>query len=284
MGFLTSHYKIKGGSAVKSLQALLVMLVMLVSVCAYAEESIRIDGSTTVLPIAQKTAEEFNKKYPNIKVSVTGSGSGNGIKAIMDGTTDIATSSREAKEKEVTAAKAKGVVMTPFIVAYDGIVPVVHPSMKIDKITMAQLRDIYNGKIKDWKEIGGPNRPITVVSRDTSSGTYEVWEEKVMKEDRVQAGALLVASNGQAVQTVAGNPFAIGYVGIGYLDKSVKSLLVNDVKDSPDTVRNGTWPIARGLYMYTNGKPAGNIAKYIEFVMSKEGQDIVNSVKFVSLK
>ncbi|MBF0458644.1 MAG: PstS family phosphate ABC transporter substrate-binding protein [Nitrospirae bacterium] len=268
----------------KSLQALLVMLVMLAGAYAYAEESLRIDGSTTVLPIAQKAAEDFNKKHPDIKVSVTGSGSGNGIKALMDGTTDIATSSREAKEKEVADAKAKGIEMKPFIVAYDGIVPVVHPSMKIEKITMEQLRDIYNGKIKSWSEIGGPNRPITAVSRDTSSGTYEVWEEKVMKKDRVRADALLVASNGQAVQTVAQNPFAIGYVGIGYLDKTVKSLLVNDVKDSADTVRNGTWPIARGLYMYTKGKPEGNIAKYIEFVMSKEGQDIVNAVKFVSLK
>ncbi|KWT90972.1 PstS family phosphate ABC transporter substrate-binding protein [Candidatus Magnetominusculus xianensis] len=268
----------------KGLQALLLMCIMLFSVYAQAEESLRIDGSTTVLPIAQKAAEEFNKKNPNIKVSVTGSGSGNGIKALMDGTTDVATSSREAKEKEVAAAKSKGIEMTPFIVAYDGIVPVVHPSMKIDKITMEQLRDIYNGKINSWKDIGGPARPITVVSRDTSSGTYEVWEEKVMKKDLVRADALLVASNGQAVQTVAQNPFALGYVGIGYMDKSVKPLLVNDVKDSPETVRNGRWPIARGLYMYTKGKPAGNIAKFIDFVMSKEGQDIVNAVKFVSLK
>ncbi|MCG6552694.1 MAG: phosphate ABC transporter substrate-binding protein [Candidatus Magnetominusculus sp. LBB02] len=268
----------------RSLQALLVMLVMLAGTYSFAEESIRIDGSTTVLPIAQKSAEDFNKKHPEIKVSVTGSGSGNGIKALMDGTTDIATSSREAKEKEIAAAKAKGIEMKPFTVAYDGIVPVVHPSMKIDKITMEQLKDIYNGKIKSWSEVGGPNRPITVVSRDTSSGTYEVWEEKVLKEDRVRADALLVASNGQAVQTVAQNPFAIGYVGIGYMDKSVKSLLVGGIKDSPDTVRNGTWPIARGLYMYTKGKPAGNVAKYIEFVLSKEGQDIVNTEKFVSLK
>ncbi|MBF0318808.1 MAG: phosphate ABC transporter substrate-binding protein [Nitrospirae bacterium] len=271
----------------KSLQTAVVFIVMLFVLnvsLSHAEESLRIDGSTTVLPIAQKAAEEFNKKNPNIKVFVSGSGSGNGIKAIMDGTTEIATSSREAKEKEVAAAKAKGIDMKPFIVAHDGLVPVVHPSMKIESITMDQLHDIYTGKITNWKEIGGPGRPITAVSRDTSSGTFEVWEEKVMKKDLVRADALMVASNGQAVQTVANNPFAIGYVGIGYLDKTVKPLIVNNIKDSPETVRNGTWPIARPLYMYTKGKPSGNIAKFIEFVLSKEGQDIVNAVKFVSLK
>src|SRR4030065_347242 len=133
----------------------------------YAQD-LRIDGSTTVLPIAQKAAEVFMKKNPNIKVFVSGSGSGTGIKALIDGTTDIATSSREAKDKEISAAKKKGVKLTNHKVALDGIVPVVHPSMKINNITTEQLRDIYTGKIKSWKELGGSNRPISVVSRDTS--------------------------------------------------------------------------------------------------------------------
>ena len=149
---------------------------------------------------------------------------------------------------------------------------------------MEQLRDIYNGKIKSWKELGGPNRPIAVVSRDTSSGTYEVWEKLVLKKDRVRADALLVASNGQAVQTVAQNKYAIGYIGIGYVDKSIKVLKVEGKVASDKTVRDGSWPIARPLFMYTNGKPAGVIAKFIDFVLSKEGQKIVNEVKYVSLK
>jgi phosphate transport system substrate-binding protein len=224
------------------------------------------------------------KKNPSIKVFVSGSGSGTGIKALIDGTTDIATSSREAKDKEVAAGKKKGIKLTAHKVALDGIVPIVHSSMKIDNITMEQLRDIYNGKIKSWKEIGGPNRPISVVSRDTSSGTYEVWEELVLKKDRVRPDALLVASNGQAVQTVAKNKYALGYIGIGYITQSIKVLKVNGKTASEETVRDGSWPVARPLYMYTNGKPAGVIAKFIDFVLSSEGQKLVNEVKYVSLK
>jgi len=224
------------------------------------------------------------KKNPNDKVFVSGSGSGTGIKALIDGTTDIATSSREAKDKEVTTGKKKGIRLAGHKIALDGIVPIVHPSMKIDNITMDQLRDIYNGKIKSWKEIEGPNRPIAVVSRDTSSGTYEVWEKEVLKNDRVRPDALLVASNGQAVQTVAQNKYALGYIGIGYVDKSIKVLKVNGKSVSEETVRDGSWPVARPLYMYTNGKPSGVIAKFIGFVLSSEGQKIVNEVKYVSIK
>jgi phosphate transport system substrate-binding protein len=250
---------------------------------SYAED-LRMDGSTTVLPIAQKAAEVFMKKYPNIRVFVSGGGSGTGIKALIDGTTNIATSSREAKDKEIASGKEKGVILAAHKIALDGIVPVVHPSMKIDDITTEQLRDIYNGKIKSWKELGGPNRPIAVVSRDTSSGTYEVWEEKILKGDRVRPDALLVASNGQAVQTLAQNRYAIGYIGIGYIDKSVKVLTVNDKTATAKSIRDGSWPIARPLFMYTNGKPTGTVAKFIEFMLSKEGQKVVNEVKYVSIK
>jgi len=259
-----------------------VLIVFSMMGLSFAED-LRIDGSTTVLPIAQKAAEVFMKKNPTIKIFVSGSGSGTGIKALLDGTTDIADSSREAKDKEIAAGKEKGIVLTAHKIALDGIVPVVHPSMKINDITAEQLRDIYNGKIKTWKELGGPNRPISVVSRDTSSGTYEVWEEKVLKGDKVKPDALLVASNGQAVQTVAQNKFAIGYIGIGYVDKSVKALKVNDKAASAKTVRDGSWPIARPLFMYTKETPSGVIAKFINFMLSKEGQKIVNEVKYVSL-
>jgi phosphate transport system substrate-binding protein len=250
---------------------------------AYAED-LRIDGSTTVLPIAQKAAEVFMKKNPDVKVYVSGSGSGTGIKALIDGTTNIATSSREAKEKEIADGKAKGVTLTAHKIALDGIVPIVHPSMNMESISMEQLRDIYNGKIKTWKELGGSDRPISIVSRDTSSGTYEVWEEKILKGDKVRPDALLVASSGQAVQTVAENRYAIGYIGIGYIDKSIKALKVNSRAATDQSVRDGSWPIARPLFMYTNGKPAGKIATFIDFMLSQEGQKIVNEVKYVSIK
>jgi phosphate transport system substrate-binding protein len=272
----------------KVMKKFLTILLTILFVCSmiglsYAE-NLRIDGSTTVLPIAQKAAEVFMKKYPNIRVFVSGSGSGTGIKALLDGTTDIADSSREAKDKEIASGKEKGVILTAHKIALDGIVPVVHPSMKMSNITTEQLRDIYNGKIKSWKELGGPDRPISAVSRDTSSGTYEVWEEKILKGDRVRPDALLVASNGQAVQTVAQNKFAIGYIGIGYIDKTVKVLNVNGKKATVSSIRDGSWPVARPLFMYTNGKPSGVIAKFLDFMLSKEGQNVVNEVKYVSIK
>ncbi len=268
-------------------QFLIILFSILVVFSAFGysyADDIRVDGSTTVLPIAQKAAEVYMKKHPDVKIYVSGSGSGTGIKALIDGTTHIATSSREAKDKEIASGKEKGILLTAHKIALDGIVPIIHPSMNINDITMEQLRDIYNGKIKSCKELGGPNRPISVVSRDTSSGTYEVWEEKVLKGDQVRPDALLVASNGQAVQTVAQNKYAIGYIGIGYIDKSVKVLKVNGIVASAKSVRDGSWPIARPLFLYTNGEPTGKIGNFIKFVLSKEGQNIVNEVKYVSIQ
>ncbi|MGD9506268.1 MAG: PstS family phosphate ABC transporter substrate-binding protein, partial [Syntrophobacteraceae bacterium] len=163
----------------------------------YAEStSIRMDGSTTVLPIAQKVAEAYMKEHPDVTITVSGGGSGNGIKAIIDGTTDIADSSRFIKDQEVADAVAKGTYPVPFAIAYDCIVPIVHPSNTVKDLTVDQLKGIYTGAITNWKEVGGPDMEIVVISRDTSSGTYEVWEEKVLKKERVAASALLQASNG----------------------------------------------------------------------------------------
>ena len=259
----------------------LVLMVFASTGLSYGED-LRIDGSTTVLPIVQTAAEVFMKKYPDIKIFVTGSGSGTGIKALIDGTTNIATSSREAKDNEITNGKANGVTLEAHKIAFDGIVPIVHPSNKLSDITTEQLRDIYNGKIKVWKELGGADRPIAVVSRDSSSGTYEVWEDKVLKKDRTDA--ILVASNGQAVQTVAQNRVALGYIGIGYADKSVKFLKVNGKTATEESVRDLSWPLARPLLIYTNGKPTGAAAKFIDFMLSPEGQKIVREMKYVSLR
>ena len=196
------------------------ILVIALSLCFMANSvwagKIIIKGSTTVLPIAQKVAEAYMKQNPDVKISISGGGSGNGIKALIDGSTDIANSSRFIKPEEVKLAVEKGRYPVPFAVAYDCIVPVVHPSNSANNLTMAQMKDIYMGKIKNWKEIGGPDRPVVVISRDTSSGTYEVWDEKVMKKERVFPGALLQASNGAIVQAVAKNKNAIGYIGLGY--------------------------------------------------------------------
>jgi phosphate transport system substrate-binding protein len=246
--------------------------------------NLRIDGSTTVLPIAQKAAEAYMKEHPDVSISVSGGGSGNGIKAIIDGTTDIADSSRFIKEEEVKQAVEKGSYPVPFAVAYDCIVPVVHPSNPVKNLTLDQLKGIYKGEIDNWKAVGGPDLKIVVVSRDTSSGTYEVWEEKVMKKERVSPAALLQASSGAVAQAIASNKFAIGYLGIGYLNDNVKSLTVNSIPGNEETTLNGTFPIARPLFMFTRGWPSGDALNFVNYMLHpQKGQKIVKEAGFVPM-
>ncbi len=263
------------------------MAFFMVFFCATPEglaKNIVIKGSTTVLPIAQKVAEAYMKEHPDVSISISGGGSGNGIKAIIDGTTDIADSSRFIKGKEVKLAMEKGVYPVPFRVAYDCIVPVVHPSNPLNNINMDQLKAIYKGEINNWKDVGGPDKKIVVISRDTSSGTYEVWESKVMKKERVYPGALLQASNGAVAQAVAKNKYAIGYIGLGYLNKDIKALSVNDVTGSSVTTLDGTFPISRPLFMFTQGWPEGDIVKFLNYVLHpNRGQKLIGEVGFVPL-
>ena len=262
----------------------LIALVCIFSLTAAHAGSIVIKGSTTVLPIAQKVAESYMKENPDVTISISGGGSGNGIKAIIDGTTDIADSSRFIKDSEVKLAISNSVYPVPFAVAYDCIIPVVHPTNSITNLSIDQLKSIYKGEITNWKEVGGPNKKIVVVSRDTSSGTYEVWEKKVMSKERVYPGALLQASNGAVVQTVSKNKNAIGYIGLGYVNDEIKALTVNNVKGSSETTLNGLYPISRPLYMFTNSWPKEDIAKFINYVLHPDkGQKLVNEIGFVQL-
>jgi phosphate transport system substrate-binding protein len=261
-----------------------IMFITLLIVSPVMAGNIVIKGSTTVLPIAQKVAESYMKENPDVTISISGGGSGNGIKAIIDGTTDIADSSRFIKDKEVKLAVSNNVYPVPFAVAYDCIVPIVHPGNSVQNLTLDQLKGIYKGEITNWKDVGGPKKKIVVISRDTSSGTYEVWEGKVMKKERVYPGALLQASNGAVAQAVAKNPNAIGYVGLGYVNDNVKGLTVNNIKGSPETTLNGTFPISRPLYMFTNKWPKEDVAKFINYVIHPEkGQAQVAEIGFVPL-
>ncbi len=246
--------------------------------------SLKLDGSTTVLPIAQKVTEAYMKEFPDVNITVSGGGSGNGIKALIDGTTDIADSSRFIKDEEVKLAIEKGAYPVPFAIAYDCIIPVVHPSNSLTNITLDQLKGIYAGQIKNWKELGGPDGEIVVISRDTSSGTYEIWEEKVMKKERVFPGALVQASNGAIAQAISKNKNAIGYLGIGYVDKTVKGLTVNGVQGNEETALNGKFPISRPLYMFTRGWPTADVIKFINYVLHpQKGQKFVREAGFVPL-
>jgi phosphate transport system substrate-binding protein len=259
------------------------LLFLSVTALAWAG-NIVIKGSTTVLPITQKVAEAYMKEHPDVKISISGGGSGNGIKALIDGNTDIADSSRFVKDKEIKLAVEKGIYPVPFAVAYDCIVPVVHPRNTVTNLTLEQLKAIYKGEIKNWKEIGGPDRPLVVISRDTSSGTYEVWEEKVMMKERVFPGALLQASSGAIVQAVSKNENAIGYIGLGYVNDSVKAVMVNRIVGSAETTLNGTYPVSRPLYMFTDGWPKGDTLNFINYVIHpQKGQKIVDETGFVPM-
>ncbi len=249
-----------------------------------ASKSLTLTGSTTVLPIVQREAEAFMDVYEDISVSVRGGGSGVGIAAIIDGRTDIANSSRAIQTKELKTAREKGVNVYPNFIAQDGIAVVVNPGNPIDSITVEDLKKIYTGEIGNWKELGGPAKAIVVISRDFSSGTFEVFKELVLKGGKVKDDALMLTSNKAVATTVTETPYAIGYVGLGYLSEQVKALKVDGVKPTEETVRMGKYKLSRPLFMYTNGKPKGSIKTFIDFILSSAGQRIVKEAGFVPVK
>jgi len=263
--------------------ALGLLMLCFTAGAAFAAESIVIKGSTTVLPIAQGTLEAYMKANPGVQMSLSGGGSGEGVKALIDKTTDIANSSREIKKEEIALAETKGVKPVAHVVAFDAIIPVVNPKNKITNLSIDQLSQIYQGKITNWKEVGGEDLKIVVISRDSSSGTFESWDHFVMKKAKVTPRAQMLASNGALVTAVAKNRYAIAYLGMGYVNKSVKSLQVNGLTASIQTAMSKEYPFSRELYMYTNGEPTGEVAKYIAFVKSVEGQKIVAKEGFVPL-
>jgi phosphate transport system substrate-binding protein len=264
-------------------QVILVVLCLLAGAGAGFAENIVIKGSTTVLPIAQAAIEAYMKANPATKISLSGGGSGEGIKALIDSSTDIATSSREIKESEIALAKSKGINPTATVVAIDAIVPIVNPKNPVKDLTIDQLSQIYQGKITNWKEVGGENLEIVVISRDSSSGTFESWAELVLNKAKVTPRAQLQASNGAIVQAVSKNKYALGYIGLGYLDKSIKALTVGGIHASAKTAISKEYPISRPLYLYMNGEPKGETAKFIRFVLSPDGQKIIAKEGFVPL-
>ncbi len=252
---------------------------------AHAAEKVVIKGSTTVLPITMKAIEAYKKKKPGVAVSVEGSGSGNGIKSLLEGSCDIANSSREMKKEELEKAKAANARIKEIVVAWDMIVPIVHPANPVSNLSLEQLKGIYDGSITNWKDLGGRDERIVVISRDTSSGTYEYWHEFVMKKTDVRRDALLQASSGAVVSGVAMNRKAIAYVGFGYLNKGVKAVRVNGVVPSIESGKSKKYAIARELYMYVNESKYSQAARdFIAFLLSAEGQGIVKAAGYIPLK
>jgi phosphate transport system substrate-binding protein len=252
-------------------------------------------GSDTMVNLALAWAEAYHELRPEISVSVTGGGSGTGIAALINGSTDIANASREMRSEELHEAESVGIVPVVHVVALDAIAVVVNPENPVDELTIAEISDIFTGHITNWRGVGGEDRPIVLASRESNSGTYLYFLEKVVRRDEpdnaalFSPDALLLPSSEIIGLEVATNPNAIGYDGLGYVTPDQKTVRVAPTSGGPfvapsiDTVNDGSYPIARPLYMYTSGAPTGTIEQYLEWIMSDDGQEIVAELGFVPL-
>ncbi len=263
---------------------------------AAAKDTIRQLGSTTVLPIAEKWREAFNAQHPDVDIAVSGGGTGTGIKSLISKTCEIANASREIKDEETKEAQGAGVNPVEHLVAYDGIAVIVNKDNPLTKISVEQLSDIYSGQATSWDAVGAKGLgDIQIVNRESSSGTYDSFKEMVvqqhgkLKDRDFVAGTLNQSSNEAVKNLVAQTKSAIGYVGLSYVDDQVKAIAVVPVggKDavtaSTDTVLDGTYPISRKLYCYTNGEPTGNLKTYIDWIKGAEGQAKVSEAGYIPL-
>jgi phosphate transport system substrate-binding protein len=250
-------------------------------------------GSDTMVNLALAWAEAYQQVQPSVSVSVTGGGSGTGIAALINKTVDIANASRQIKDEEINDAKANGVEPFETVVARDAIAIIVHPENPINQLTLQQVSDIYSGKINNWLEIGGDDRPIVRLSRETNSGTHVYFLETVIRMDNKESDllfdqrTLLLPSSEGITSEVSSNPNAIGYDGLGYVTDTVKVVAISGDTDGPyvvpsaESVNAGTYPISRDLYVYTNGEPKGAVKAYLEWILSNDAQDIVTELGFV---
>ena len=267
-----------------SLLCLLFMFGAAAPAALASRAEIIINGSTTVLPVVQHAGEAFMAENPDINLAISGGGSGNGINALIEGLCHVAMSSRDIRPSEVARAKARGINLFKTAVAVDALVPVVHPDNPVDNLTVEQLRGIFAGRITRWSAVGGRDENIVVISRDTSSGTYETWDLFVMNRERVAARALLQASSGMISQTVSRNRRALGYVGYGYINDTLKKLNVNGIEATAAAAVAKEWPIARELYVFTNGEPAGVVKKLLDYLTDpQKGQKAVAEIGFIPL-
>lgn len=262
---------------------------------AKVSNSIQIKGSDTMVNLAQAWAERYMEMNPQEFVAVTGGGSGTGLSSLISATCDIAMSSRNIKDKEITLAQQRGINPFEIKAALDGLAVVVHPSNPINKLTLEQLAGIFTGKIRNWKELGGKDQKIVILSREVNSGTHVYFKEHVLRrndpnsKEEFAPSALLLASSQAIADEVTQNPAAIGYYGMGYISDKQKPVLVAKNEQSEyetptiENVVNGKYPISRPLFLYTNARPQGLAKKFIDFCLSKEGQEIVLKTDFVPI-
>jgi len=255
--------------------------------------AIQIKGSDTMVNLGQAWAEEFMKANPKVSVAVTGGGSGTGIAALLSNTCDIAELSRELNPEEIAMARQKGFEPKQITVALDGLAVVVNPANPLSRLTLDQLAAIFSGSVRNWKEVGGSDLPIVVLSREVNSGTHVYFKEHVLRRGRKDsqvefaANALMLPSSQAIADEVAQNSGAVGYYGMGYISAKEKALAIANDADSAyvqptiENVINNAYPISRPLLMVSRGQPRGLVASFINFVLSAEGQKIVVKIDFV---
>ena len=243
---------------------------------------ITVTGSTTLQPVVARIAREFMKDVRGTQVSVAGGGSGAGIEALLRSETDLANSSRFISEQELDQAVQTGIYPVPFRIADDCIIPVVHKSNRVKNLSLPDLKRIYLGEITSWKELGGADRAIEVISRSQESGTYDVWHDIVMGQEDAASSVTLKSSSANVVRTVSGSKGAIGYISLGYLSASVKPLRVDGVMGSLYTVRDGSYVLSRPLFMFSRGWPNGSLLQFINYALNPDrGQNIVRKMGFI---
>lgn len=249
-----------------------------------------LSGSTTLLQVSEAWASAFMKEYGGT-IIVNGGGSGGGIADLINGINDLANASRQIKDEEIEAAKNAGYDVQEYTVLYDGIAVVVSSNVTVDGLTVEELSGIYRGEVSNWQDVGGENAEIVIIARDSSSGTGEYFLEeivqlgKTLKKSDYTETALRLQSNADVVNQIKNNDNAVGYIGLGYLEESLKTLKVEGIEASIETVKDGSYPISRGLYIYSPGKELSPIAKgYLDFILSDEGQKIGLEEGFVPVK
>lgn len=264
------------GKTIGSVVILLVVAMLAVGCAAKPAAksgTVTVTGSTSVQPLSDMLAQAFEDKYPEVRINVAGGGSSVGIKAALDGTTDIGASSRELKTEEKSLHET--------IICKDGIAIAVNPANPISDLTVEQVKKIYTGEIMNWKEVGGNDAAIVLVSREASSGTRGAFEEIVLGKAVMIDSALIQGSTGAVKTTVVGNVDAIGYISAGSISSDVKALKIEGVDVSSATVLDGTYKISRPFLYATKAAPAGLVKDFIDFVLSEEGQKIVSDEKYV---
>ncbi len=272
---------------------LLTWLFCALSSAVAKNDSIQIKGSDTMVNLAQAWAEKYMADNPEDFIAVTGGGSGTGFSSLISNTCDIAMSSRNIKEKEISLAQKKGVDPFEIRVALDGLAVVVNPQNPVDKLTLEQLSRIFTGRISNWKELGGLDQKIVILSREVNSGTHVYFKEHVLRRNNPDSKeefapqALMLSSSQAIADEIFGNPSAIGYYGMGYISGRQKPVAValdgksEYVPPVIENVVNGRYPISRPMFLYTNAVPSDKIKKFIDFVLSKPGQEIVLETDFV---